>query len=94
MRHVISGIKRTCAIDAEDDENIKKLRIAKYDKEREMLLKLAETTDGEKVLESYQYQGRRLNDDNIEFFFDLRKNLDEEGFPGTVVNILRTCMLS
>jgi hypothetical protein len=61
-RSKIKSIKYECAIDADDDEENLKLRELKYEKQREMLLKLAEMIDGERVLKPDAITGRRYSD--------------------------------
>ena len=93
-RSKIKSVKYDCAIDAEDDHENLKLRELKYEKQREMLLKLAEMIDGERVLKPDVITGRRYSETTIEFFFDLRKNLEEEFIPEELVNLLRASILA
>ena len=90
----MSQIKMNCAFDADEDQENRKLRELKYDTQRERLIKLADMIDGERELSAHQYRGERVNDTTVEFFFDMRKNLEEEDLPETVVHIMRSCLLA
>ena len=90
----MSQIKMNCAFDADEDQENRKLRELKYDTQRERLIKLADMIDGERELSAHQYRGERVNDTTVEFFFDMRKNLEEEGLPGAIIHIMRPCVLA
>jgi hypothetical protein len=50
----IAAIKYDCAYDAEDDQVNLLLRTARYEKEREIVLNLAEEKNTEKQLQHHQ----------------------------------------
>jgi hypothetical protein len=90
----LNKIKRDCAFDAEEDDSNRLLREKVYDKQREILFKLATANESQMQLNPPFTKQTFFKDETAQYVFDMLRNLEEEWQSGYLLEPLKASLMS